>query len=97
MTEYYEDLIKRLNAYCAEYEKHGGITAEAADTIKELAADATPIVHARWIWYEDDWEYECSACRVRFDYDKTYGLFDHGFNLAHYCPHCGAKMDERIW
>lgn len=32
----YEDLIKRLNAYSAEHENHGGITAEAADAIKKL-------------------------------------------------------------
>lgn len=32
----YEDLVKRLNAYSAEHEKHGGITAEAADVIEEL-------------------------------------------------------------
>lgn len=32
----YEDLIKRLNVYSAEHQKHGGITAEAADAIEEL-------------------------------------------------------------
>ena len=26
-----DELVKRLNAYSAEHEKHGGITAEAAD------------------------------------------------------------------
>ena len=34
----YTDLIKRLNEYSAEHEMHGGITAEAADAIEELAA-----------------------------------------------------------
>ena len=32
----YEDLVRRLNAYSAEYECHGGITAEAADAIEKL-------------------------------------------------------------
>lgn len=32
----YEDLVKRLNEYSAKHEKHGGITAEAADAIEEL-------------------------------------------------------------
>ena len=32
----HEDLVKRLNAYSAEHQKHGGITAEAADAIEEL-------------------------------------------------------------
>lgn len=35
----YEDLVKRLNAYSAEHQKHGGITAEAADVIEELIKD----------------------------------------------------------
>ena len=34
----YEDLINRLNAYSAEHENHGGITAAAADAIEELSA-----------------------------------------------------------
>lgn len=34
----YEDLVRRLNAYSAECERHGGITAEAADAIEELTA-----------------------------------------------------------
>lgn len=48
----------------------------------------------RWIWSEEEWGYRCSACRVKFDYDKTYELFDHGFMLANYCPNCGARMEE---
>ena len=47
----------------------------------------------RWIWSEEEWGYTCSACRVKFDYDKTYELFDHGFMLANYCPNCGARME----
>ena len=35
----YDELVKRLNAYSAEHENHGGITAEAADAIEELQAD----------------------------------------------------------
>lgn len=33
----YEDLVKRLNAYSAEHENQGGITAEAADAIEWLS------------------------------------------------------------
>lgn len=35
----YEDLVKRLDAYSAEHEYHGGITAEAADAIEELSRE----------------------------------------------------------
>lgn len=32
----YKNLVERLNAYSAEYQRHGGITAEAADAIEAL-------------------------------------------------------------
>ena len=32
----YDELVRRLNEYSAEHQKHGGITAEAADAIEEL-------------------------------------------------------------
>lgn len=35
----YEDLVKRLDAYSAEHEYHGGITAEAADAIEEMSRE----------------------------------------------------------
>ena len=34
-----EKLIERLNAYSAERQQHGGITAEAADTLSTLQAE----------------------------------------------------------
>ena len=46
-----------------------------------------------WIWHEQDFEYECSACKCRFDYSNTYGIFHHSFENGDYCPNCGAKMD----
>lgn len=35
----YKKLAERLNAYSAEYQCHGGITAEAADAIETLLAE----------------------------------------------------------
>ena len=57
--------------------------------------DAEPVKHGRWEWSEDNWWHRCTACGVTFDYDKTYELFDHGFQLANYCPNCGARMDGK--
>lgn len=54
--------------------------------------DAAPVVHARWERCFEDWRQqiegdECSACGF-----KHYGTsIDH----YHYCPACGAKMDEK--
>ena len=64
-----------------------------AERIKALpAADVVPVVHGHWIWHEEEFEYECSACHCRFDYNHTFEIFDHGFQYANYCPNCGAKM-----
>ena len=57
------------------------------------AADVAPVVHGHWIWHEEDFEYECSACHCRFDYNHTFEIFDHVFQYANWCPNCGARMD----
>ena len=57
------------------------------------AADVVPVRHGRWVWDEESWWHKCSACGMTFGYDGTYELFDHGFQLANYCPNCGARMD----
>lgn len=65
-----------------------------ANMVKSLpAADVAPVIHGRWVWSEDKYAYICSACDCEYDYRGTYGLFDHGFWAASYCPNCGAKMD----
>lgn len=34
-----KEIVERLNAYSAQYQNHGGITAEAADRIEQLCAE----------------------------------------------------------
>ena len=50
-------------------------------------ADVAPVVHGRWVPYHSeaagDIQY-CTACEIGFDAKMDY------------CPHCGAKMDERV-
>ena len=36
-----KELVERLNAYSAQYQNHGGITAEAADRIEQLHTELT--------------------------------------------------------
>lgn len=36
-----KEIVERLNAYSAQYQNHGGITAEAADRIEQLCAELT--------------------------------------------------------
>lgn len=66
-----------------------------ADLIdKTSVVDVVPVVHGRWLWHEEEFEYECSACYCRFDYNPTFENFEHGFHYANWCPYCGAKMDR---
>lgn len=51
--------------------------------------DVIPIVHAHWInIWQDGLTYRgtCSHCRISNDIPHPWA--------AHYCPNCGAKMDE---
>ena len=34
-----KEIVERLNAYSAQYQNHGGITAEASDRIEQLCAE----------------------------------------------------------
>lgn len=83
-VEYCKNYCRCSNEYCDR---------QSCPIWKAPAADVEPVRHGRWIWHEESFDYECSDCHCRFDYNKTYELFDHGFQFANYCPNCGAKMD----
>lgn len=74
----------------------GDNLAEAADLIEaqakeieKLRAQASPVVHGRWIPHDrvfgDDF-LVCSKCQFVSEDRSTRRYY-------HYCPHCGAKMD----
>ena len=53
--------------------------------------DAVEVVHGRWVRCKDwDYDYECSVCEG-YAVENKDGNYD---ILTHYCPNCGAKMDE---
>lgn len=66
---------------------------ELANCIEALpAADVAPVVHGRWEQCFEEWRKQiegdkCSMC----------GFEHYGASIAHYhfCPNCGAKMDEK--
>ena len=69
---------------------------KAAQMLEQLpAADVAPVVHGRWISWEEAGNFvpspdghECSVC-----HDAAQVLVN-GFELlSDYCPPCGAKMD----
>ena len=70
--------------------------ADAKRVLADIpAADVTPVVHGRWEDSIDEWlgtdVYTCSKCR------ESYVLVEGTpkENLWHYCPNCGANMDEK--
>lgn len=101
------DLISRKAAieetlkFCPEKTKPGSFDEYGATVLygvidvilKQLpAADAAPVVHARWHELKDGTE-ECTNCLGLCPYEENYNgdvIFNFG---CEYCPWCGAKMD----
>lgn len=86
------DLISRAAAIAEveQWAEHGydviHWTGIKAMLETQPAVDAAPIVHAQWIEEPDRYyHWRCSACGfVEGVVSKFY----------HYCPDCGAKMDD---
>lgn len=63
------------------------------DVKKAPTVDAVPVVHGRWLECEDGWDdthYQCSECGMEWNLDA--GTPEE--NDMHYCPNCGARMEE---
>lgn len=94
------EIVERYSFGVATPNKHGesmrGGIRKALRCLEETPTlDVEPVRHGRWEWDEMDFGYRCSICKCFFDYSTMYGLFDHGFDYAEYCPTCGAKMDAK--
>lgn len=59
--------------------------------------EAEPVRHGHWI-IKDDW-CTCSVCRESMHYNNGLNEKPSIINamsmIVHYCPSCGAKMDQR--
>ena len=90
-----EKLIERLNAYSAEHQRHGGITAEAADAISTLRAENAQLraeleyerEHAD-AYYEECGQWEAENEKLRAELKeaemKIDSLLDEGEKVAFY-------------
>ena len=93
------DVAKEIQAMCSMPETRriletDHIARKVIDWfIHAPTVDAVEVKHGWWIWHEEEFEYECSVCNCKFDYNHTFGIFDHGYEYGNYCPNCGAKMD----
>ena len=96
MAMKYEDWLRG----CVHHDGRKGNVYLPCDTVLAIAdwieahRDVAPVRHGRWESFEDVFMetcYECSECGLAFY------LADGGTpkeNKYHYCPNCGAKMDE---
>ena len=61
------------------------------------AVEAEPVRHGKWIYGEHEIAmcdgYRCSKCGYFVPWDYGHKSIDY-INEYHYCPSCGAKMDE---
>ena len=62
---------------------------EAQVIIKALE---TEIPHAKWIDIGIDGQFQCSQCNCLWVESEEITHED-WIDVAHYCPHCGARMD----
>lgn len=81
--EYCEKHCRCSNEYCDK---------ESCPIWKAPAADVAPVVHGRWLTWEEMFPGKtpkkknnlgvfCSSCK------------NHADNMFDYCPNCGARMD----
>jgi DNA-directed RNA polymerase subunit RPC12/RpoP len=95
---------KALKAVCETCSEHGEEGESCASHCGDYAliqnipaADVEPVRHGRWIDKSNDEYayycenvYQCSACGE--EWDILEGTPKQ--NSYHYCPNCGAKMDD---
>lgn len=92
-----EKLIKRLNTYSAEHQQHGGITAEAADTLSTLQTEAEGM---RSNWYksvEKIKELRAELEQVKRDFDGICEYIDsEGFLRKQFCENGNPDLEPCI-
>lgn len=90
----YDELVKRLNAYSAEHECHGGITAEAADAIEKLSQRVEDLEAMREISPETEYAIDKHADNLISHMEElTSGLKD----KPHWIPVAERLPEKRKW
>lgn len=93
-----DKLVEEYKRLLQRFEEMGDDSAATAIELCRHKAECVaptlevaPIIHAHWInVWQDGLTYRgtCSHCRVSNDIPHPWA--------AHYCPNCGAKMDEEM-
>lgn len=86
-----ERLKKALNAdlqTLQTIDEHS-ISLILAEIDEAPSGNVAPVVHGRWGMHSDRPDtLICSIC------DQAFDVWKHDIDRMHYCPNCGAKMDE---
>ena len=76
--------------------RHGAITSASTDTLdSEPTTDVVPVRRGTWIEEEALWDdryWTCSVCHESWCLTEDGTPEDHDMR---YCPHCGAKMEDK--
>lgn len=85
-------LLGKLDDHCGDLNL--GDNKEFAKLVhyiqRQPAVDAVPVVHGKWLDLCRGKMRVCSFCK--HDFDNTCNDIDAEWT---FCPHCGAKMDEK--
>lgn len=95
--KYYGTADKRYHigygSYC-----YGNVIEWLKEYFEPIQADEQPVVFGHWERIDDPeficGDFECSNCSHR-EYEIDTDDCTPGVNCLHYCPNCGAKMDEQ--
>ena len=93
------DTVLTFQTYDEQYEEWHEVRLTIEEALDKFSDEGCPNVvdvetvrHGHWtLINEDDNTYECSVCLDLWDFIEGTPK-DNG---VEYCPHCGAKMDER--
>lgn len=71
-------------SYSKEFFESLRIRNAAIEAVEKIPPeDVAPVIHGKWIFNDDWWEFRCTNCNGAIGNIKKY----------EYCPYCGARMD----
>lgn len=80
-----------------DYCKRGSDFVDACSAIEDApTVDAEPVRHGHWVDNNGRYGWFCSQCKKENNYAYDYNENNVIELQDHYCPNCGARMDETV-
>ena len=94
-----EEELRKLS----DEDDHPKTVIRALHAIQALpAADVAPVKSGKWEWDEDGMDYGigswvCGNCKSRPEtvWQEDESIIPYRWSGSHFCPNCGAKMEEK--